>query len=213
MINILIADDHTIVRKGLIELVEDSKSIQVSAEAKNSAEVMQLLVSQSFDLVVLDISMPGRSGLEALKDIKKMYPKIPVLILSMYPEEQYAVRVIKAGASGYLNKDSAPEELIKAIKTIAKGRKYISMAIAEQLADHFDQSFEKPLHEQLSDREYEVMLKISNGVSLTTIANELSLSVKTISTYKCRIQKKLNLKTSNEITHYVISNNLNLTYL
>jgi len=208
MINILIADDHTIVRKGLIELVEDTGEIKVVSEAKNSAEVIHLLSENSYDVVVLDISMPGRSGLEALKEIKKIKPKLPVLILSMHPEEQYAVRVIKAGASGYLNKDSAPEELINAIKTIAGGRKYISTKIAEQLANHFDTTKHKAHHEILSDREYEVMLKIARGDSLTAIANELSLSVKTISTYKSRILDKLNLKNNSELTRYVIANNL-----
>jgi DNA-binding NarL/FixJ family response regulator len=211
MINILIADDHTIVRKGLIELVEDTGEIKVISEAKNSAEVIHLLSEDSYDVVVLDISMPGRSGLEALKEIKKIKPRLPVLILSMHPEEQYAVRVIKAGASGYLNKDSAPEELINAIKTIASGRKYISTKIAEQLANHFDTTIHKASHEILSDREYEVMLKIARGDSLTAIASELSLSVKTISTYKSRILNKLNLKNNSELTRYVISNNLKST--
>lgn len=208
MINILIADDHTIVRKGLVELIEESGKIKVVAEAKNGAEVLAHLVDKKFDCVVLDINMPGRNGLDILKEIKKAYPQLPVLILSMYPEEQYAVRVIRSGASGYLTKDSAPEELIIAILTVALGKKYISVNLAQQLANHFDQSVEKPIHELLSDREYEIMLMIASGKTLTEIANELILSVKTVSTYKTRLLQKLQLKNTTELTNYVFSNKL-----
>ena len=208
MIHILIADDHTIVRKGLKELVEYTKEIVVIAEAKNSAEVMNQMSAVQFDVVVLDINMPGRSGLETLKEIRKLYPNIPVLILSMYPEEQYAVRVIRSGAAGYLTKDSAPEELINAIKIVAGGKKYINIKIAEQLVKHFDQSIDKPAHEVLSDREYEIMLKIASGMTITEIANDLSLSVKTISTYKSRLMQKIDLKNTNELVQYVLNNKL-----
>ncbi|HKL07928.1 MAG TPA: response regulator transcription factor [Bacteroidales bacterium] len=208
MIKILIADDHTIVRKGIIQLIEGAQDIKVTAEAKNAAEVLHLITRQDFDVIVLDISMPGRSGLEVLKELKSIKPEIPILILSMFPEEQYAIRVMRSGASGYLTKESAPEELIKALRTIAGGKKYIHPSLAEQLADHFDQSVDKPLTEKLSDREYETMIKIATGKSLTKIAEELSISVKTVSTYRRRILNKLNLNSNVEITQLVIKNNL-----
>lgn len=206
--NILIADDHTIVRKGLIELIKEAPEFKVVAEASNSAELIHKLHDHDYDAIILDISMPGRSGLETLKEIKALKPTLPVLILSMHPEEQYAIRAIKAGAAGYLNKDSAPEELMNALKTISKGRKFISPTLAEQLANYFEQNTQLKEHEKLSDREFEVMLKIANGDSLTDIANELSLSVKTISTYKSRILNKLHLRNSTELTIYVVSNKI-----
>ncbi len=208
--NILIADDHRIVRKGLIELIQEFSEFKVVAEASSSAELLHKINDQDYDVIILDISMPGRSGLETLKEIKILKPKLPVLILSMYPEEQYAVRAIKAGAAGYLNKDSAPEELINALRILAKGRKFISPNLAEQLANYFDQNTQFMDHEKLSDREFEIMLKIAGGDSLTDIAKELSLSIKTISTYKSRILNKLHLKNSSELIMYVISNKLNL---
>ena len=211
MIKILIADDHTIVRKGIIQLIEGAQDIKVTAEAKNAAEVLHLITRQDFDVIVLDISMPGRSGLEVLKELKSIKPEIPILILSMFPEEQYAIRVMRSGASGYLTKESAPEELIKALRTIAGGKKYIHPSLAEQLADHFDQNVDKPLTEQLSDREYETMIKIATGKSLTEIAEELSISVKTVSTYRRRVLNKLNVHSNVELTQWVIKNNL-LTY-
>lgn len=208
MIKILIADDHTIVRKGLVQLLDDAKDITVTGEARNAAEVLHQISEHPFDAIVLDINMPGRSGLDIMKEIKTYRPSLPVLILSMFPEEQYAIRVIKAGAAGYLTKESAPEELMKAIRVVAGGKKYISSSLAEQLADHFDQSMEKPSIERLSDREYETMLKIASGKSLTEIASELSISVKTVSTYRRRILDKLNLNSNAEITQLVIKNNL-----
>lgn len=208
--NVLIADDHTIVRKGLIELIEEADGIKVVAEASNSAEVFKKLNESLVDVVILDISMPGRSGLETLKGIRKMKPDLPVLMLSMYPEEQYAVRAIKAGASGYLNKDSAPEELINALKIVSSGKRYINFKIAEQLANYFDQSLNKPKHEILSDREYEILIKIASGKTITDIASELSLSVKTISTYKTRLMSKLNLNGNNDLVRYVIEHKLSI---
>jgi len=208
MINLLIADDHTIVRKGIIQLIEETSDIKVTAEAKNGAEVLHLIAKQNFDIIILDINMPGRSGLEVLKELKSIKPKIPILILSMFPEEQYAIRVMRSGASGYLTKESAPEELIKALRTIAGGKKYIHPSLAEQLADHFDQSVDKPLTEKLSDREYETMIKIATGKSLTEIADELSISVKTVSTYRRRVLNKLNVQSNVELTQWVIKNNL-----
>ncbi|MFP4024012.1 MAG: response regulator [Thiohalospira sp.] len=208
MIKILIADDHTIVRKGLVQILEDAKDITVTGEARNAAEVLYQISEHSFDAIVLDINMPGRSGLDIMKEIKTYHPSLPVLMLSMFPEEQYAIRVIKAGAAGYLTKESAPEELIKAIRIVAGGKKYISISLAEQLADHFDQSIEKPSIEKLSDREYETMLKIASGKSLTQISSELSISVKTVSTYRRRILNKLNLNSNIEITQVVLKNNL-----
>ena len=208
MIKILIADDHTIVRKGLVQLLDDAKDITVTGEARNAADVLNQISEHPFDAIVLDINMPGRSGLDIMKEIKTYRPSLPVLILSMFPEEQYAIRVIKAGAAGYLTKESAPEELMKAIRVVAGGKKYISSSLAEQPADHFDQSMEKPSIERLSDREYETMLKIASGKTLTEIASELSISVKTVSTYRRRILDKLNLNSNVEITQLVIKNNL-----
>lgn len=207
-IKLLIVDDHTIVRKGLVELVESDEMIKVTAEAGSAAQALRCMLEQDFDVVVMDISMPGRSGLEALKDIRENYPGVPVLILSMYPEEQYAFRVMKSGAAGYMTKESAPEELIMAIKMVCQGKKYISENIAQQLADRLDETTNVPAHELLSDREYEVMLSIAEGKSISKIAEDLSLSVKTVSTYRSRLLKKLDLKNNSELLHYTIKNKI-----
>ena len=208
MIKILIADDHAIVRKGLKQILSGTHDMVVAAEAGSGHEVMEKIGKGDYDLVVLDIAMPGRSGLDILKEIKSQKPKLPVLILSMYPEEQYAVRVLKAGASGYLTKESAPDELIKAIRQISYGRKYVSSSLAEKLALDLEVDIEKPPHEALSDREYEVMCMIASGKRIKEIAKRLSLSEKTISTYRSRILEKMGMKTNAELTHYAIKNKL-----
>ena len=208
MIKILIADDHTIVREGMKQILSENPYIVVAAEANNGHEVLDKLNKHNYDLIVLDIALPGRSGLDILKDIKNQKPKLPVLVLSMYPEEQYAVRVLKAGASGYLTKESAPNELIKAIKQITQGRKYISPSLAEKLAGELEIDSKKPLHETLSDREYEVMIMIASGKRVKEIADNLSLSEKTVSTYRTRILEKMGMKSNAELTRYAIKNKL-----
>jgi len=208
MIKILIADDHPVVRKGLKEIIEDTPDMMVGDEASNGQETLEKVRKSDFDIVLLDISMPGRSGLDILKELKSEKPELSVLILSIHPEEQYAVRVLKAGASGYLTKESAPEELIAAIKKASIGRKYVSSSLAEKLALYLEIDDEKPLHETLSDREYEVMRKIASGKTITEIAEKLFLSIKTISTYRSRILEKMGMKSNAELTHYALKNRL-----
>ena len=182
MIQVLIADDHAIVRKGLCQILAETCDIVVKDEASQGTDVLGKISQNSYDVIVLDISMPGISGLDLLKQIKVDKPQLPILILSMYPEDQYAIRVIKAGASGYLTKESAPDQLIEAIRKVAEGGKFITPSLAEKLAYELETGTEKLLHETLSDREYQVLVLISSGKTVTEIANELYLSVKTIST-------------------------------
>jgi len=208
MIRILIVDDHTIVREGLKQIISDISGMEVTDEATNGNEALSKLRKGGFEVVLLDISMPGKSGLETLKEIRMEDQAIPVLILTMHPEEQYAVRVLKAGASGYLTKESASEELITAIRKVTNGGKYISSSLAEKLAFRLEIDTEKPLHETLSDREYQVLCKISSGNTISEIAEEMSLSVKTISTYRSRILEKMVMKSNAELTYYAIKNQL-----
>jgi two-component system invasion response regulator UvrY len=208
MIKTIIADDHTIVREGLKQILNETNDVSVSGEAKNGGELLEELRRQKFDVVVLDISMPGINGLDALKQIKIINPNLPVLVLSMHPEEQYAIRVLKAGASGYLTKESASEELLNAIRRIASGRKYVSPSLAEKLAVELDVDREKPLHETLSDREYQVLCMIASGRTVKEIAGELSLSVKTVSTYRSRILDKMHMANNAQLTYYAIENDL-----
>ena len=207
-IRILIADDHPIVRAGFKLVISDTQDMTVADEAGNGQEVLNLIRKHDYDIVLLDISMPGRNGLEVLKDLKAEKPKLPVMILSIYPEEQYAVRALRAGASGYMTKASAPNELIAAIRKISQGGKYISASLAEKLTDYLDEDASKPLHEKLSDREYQVMLLIASGKTVSDIADELCLSVKTISTYRSHIIEKMRLKNNAEITLYAVQNKL-----
>ncbi|MBW7888253.1 MAG: response regulator transcription factor [Bacteroidetes bacterium] len=208
MIRVLLADDHTIVRKGLRQILEDGIHSLSFGEAGNANEALSLLHSSEWDIAILDLSMPGRSGLDLLKDIKSLAPKLPVLILSMHPEEQYALRVMKAGANGYLTKDSAPEELVKAVTIIVKGRKYISPKLSEQLLDVISKPKNSGEHTSLSDREFEVMTAIASGKTVSQIADMLSLSVKTVSTYRARIFEKMNFSNNAELTRYAIQNKL-----
>jgi len=208
MLRILIADDHEIVRKGLGKvLVETLQPVKVD-EAKNGQETVSKVLKNEYDLVVLDLKMPGKSGLDVLKEIKQNRPKLPVLILSMHPEEQFAVRAIRAGAAGYLTKESAGDELVLAIRKAIKGERYISGSLAQLLAGELNNDLEKPLHEVLSDREYQVMLMIASGKTVGAIAEELRLSVKTISSYRTNILLKTRMKNNAEITHYAIKNQL-----
>ena len=208
MIKILIADDHTIFREGLKHILTEYSDLIVTDEARNGQEVLEKVWNNEYDMVLLDISMPGMNGLEVLKRLKKEKPKLSVLVLSMHPEEQYAVRVLKSGASGYLTKESATDELITAIRKISQGRKYITSSLAERLALGLETDAEKPPHETLSDREYQVLLMIASGKTITQIAKELFLSVKTVSSHRSHILEKMEMKTNAELTHYVIKHNL-----
>jgi len=208
MIKILIADDHAIVREGLKQILSETSDMVVTAEAGNGQEVMDEIGKDGFDLIILDIAMPGKNGVDVLKELKGQKPEIPVLVLSMYPEEQYAVRVLKAGASGYLTKESAPQELVKAIRQISQGKKYISPSLAEKLAIDLEVDSGKPLHDTLSRREFQVMSLIASGKPLKEIARKLSLSEKTVSTYRSRILEKMGMKSNAELIHYAIKNRL-----
>ncbi len=208
MIRILVVDDHAIVREGLKQILGDVKDMDVLAEAANGQEALDKIRRQAFEVILMDISMPGRSGLEILKDIKSEQPKLPVLILSMHPEEQYAVRALRAGAAGYMNKASAPDELIGAIRKVASGRKYVSPSVAERLALELGADRSHLPHELLSDREYQVMMMLAAGKSVSEIALELCLSVKTISTYRSRIMEKMSLKKNAELTLYAVQHHL-----
>jgi DNA-binding NarL/FixJ family response regulator len=207
-IKIIIADDHAIVREGLKQIVAEEKDMLVCGEAENASDLMELLNKEQWSIVVLDINMPGKSGLEALKDIKQIYPNLPVLILSMFSEDQYGLRAIKAGASGYLKKVSAPTELVIAIRKIVSGRKYINTSLAEKLAENLGNGNNIFLHDKLSDREYQIMCNIALGKSAEEIAEELSLSINTIYTYRNRIFEKMSMKSNVELTQYAVQNKL-----
>jgi two-component system invasion response regulator UvrY len=208
MIKVLIADDHAVVLEGLKQILSETADITVAAEATNGQEVLDKVRGTPIDVVVLDIAMPGRSGLDILLHLKRERPTLPVLVLSIHPEDQYAVRVLKAGACGYLTKESAPDELITAIRKVVAGGKYVSPSLAEKLAFDLEADVDKPLHETLSDREYEVLCLIALGKTVKEIADKLSLSVKTISTYRSRILEKMKMKNNAELTHYVIRQGL-----
>lgn len=210
MIRVLIADDHAIVRHGLKQILSDSGNMIVVAEAENGTEAVQKVraLNGAIDVALMDISMPGKSGIDALKMIREEVPGLPVLILSMYPEEQYAVRLIRAGAAGYMTKESAPQELVEAICRVASGKKYISPSVAEMLAEEVGGGNGASLHATLSDREYQILIQLASGKTVSGIAEEMSLSVKTISTYRSRILGKMRLKNNAELTHYVITHQL-----
>jgi two-component system invasion response regulator UvrY len=208
LIKILIADDHAIVRQGLKQIISETSDLAVTGETGDGRNVMNKIYENDFDVVLLDIAMPGRSGLEVLEEIRQKRPDLPVLILSMHPEEQYAVRALRTGAAGYLTKESAPEELISAIRKVSRGKKYVTASLAERLASAIESDFEKPLHETLSNREYQVLCMIASGKTVKQISEELSLSVKTISTFRCRILNKMRMKNNAELTYYAIQNGL-----
>ena len=208
MIKILVADDHAIVREGLKQIVRETSDMEVAGEAADGRQVVQMVANDDWDVVLLDIGMPGKSGMDILKELKAERPGLPVLMLSMYPEEQYAVRALKAGASGYLTKESVPDELINAIRKVSAGGKYVSSSLAEKLAYDLEADVEKPLHETLSDREYQVMIMIAKGETIKDIADNLCLSIKTISTYRSRILEKMRMKNNAELMHYAIKHKL-----
>jgi two-component system invasion response regulator UvrY len=206
--HILITDDHAVVRRGLREILADSLPGVTFSEAANADEALGLLTQHPTNLVVLDINMPGRSGLDVLKDIKRMYPRLPVIVLSVQPEDQYAIRCLRNGASAYINKDSAPEELAIAARKVLAGGRYVGTGLAEKLASRFDESIDRPRHELLSDRELEVMLMIAAGVSLTDIANRLRVSAKTVSSYRARLMEKMQMTSNAEVTRYAVTQGL-----
>jgi DNA-binding NarL/FixJ family response regulator len=210
MIKVIITDDHPIVRRGIRQILDDDKEERFGfiEEAGDGAELLQKLEKDDFDIVLLDISLPGRSGLELLSEIKKNKPKVSVIILSIYPEEQYAMKAFKLGASGYLNKASAPDELISAIIKTFNGGRYISPSLAQKITFNVLEEKDSPLHEKLSARELEVISLLSSGMTLSKIAEKLSLSPKTISTYRKRILEKLNLNTTSDIIRYAIKEGL-----
>jgi two-component system, NarL family, invasion response regulator UvrY len=208
VIRVLVADDHAIVRRGLRELLAETSDIQVTAEAAGAAEALDLVRRESFDVVLLDLSLPGRGGLELLGEIKAERAGLPVVILTMHPEDQYAVRALKAGASGYLTKESAPELLVDAVRRAAAGGRYVSPSLAEKLALHLDQVREREPHESLSDREFQVFRRLAAGRTVSQIAEELSLSVKTVSTYRTRILEKMGLATNAELMQYAFRQKL-----
>jgi DNA-binding NarL/FixJ family response regulator len=205
---ILIADDHAVVRRGLKEILADTLLDSEFSEACNGDEVLSHLGKTPFGLLLLDISMPGRSGMDVLREVKHAYPRMPVIILSCQPEEQYAVRCLRAGAAAYINKESAAEELATATKKILSGGRYVSAGLAEKLIDNLDEDASKPPHELLSDRELEVMRMIAVGVPLTEIGDRLHVSVKTISTYRARIMEKMQMKSNAEVACYAMTHNL-----
>ncbi len=208
MIRILVADDHAVVREGVKQILADERDMVVKGEADDGPETLKKIGQEDYDVVLLDISMPGRSGLEILEEIKGKHLHLPVLILSMHPEEQYAVRALRAGASGYLTKASAPKELIGAIRKVSSGGKYVTASLAEKLALELYTDAGKMPHERLSNREYQVMLMLAEGKSVSEIADSIFLSVKTISTYRSRILEKMGMKKNAELTLYAIHNGL-----
>jgi two-component system, NarL family, invasion response regulator UvrY len=208
MLRILIADDHAIIRRGLKQILLEEYPSAVIEEANDAEGVIKKTASDEWDIIISDLSMPGRSGLDVVQHVKQNFPKLPVLILSIHPEEQYAIRVLKAGAAGYLSKDTATEELVKAVQRVLQGRKYISSAIAEKMADGLDLDVIKPPHEVLSDREFDVFKMIAAGKTVSEIAEQLSLSITTVSTYRARIMVKMDMKTNAELTRYGLENKL-----
>jgi len=207
-IRVLIADDHAIVRQGLRQILSDTPDLTVAGEAENGVQAVQMVRNGEWDVVLMGVSMPDRNGIDALKLIKKEFPRLPVLILSMYPEEQYAIRALKAGASGYLTKQSAPELLVTAIRQVASGKKYVSPSLAEELANAIGEDSERLPHEKLSDREYQTLCMIASGKTPAEIAEALNLSVKTVSVYRARLLEKMNLRNNAELTHYGLKHGL-----
>ena len=208
MIRILIADDHAIVRRGLKQIVSEQSDMTVAGEAENARQIMDMARTQPWDVIVLDINMPGKNGLEVLKELKLEYPKLPLLVLSVHSEDQYGVRVLRAGAAGYLTKESAPDELVNAIRKVHRGGRYVSASLAETLVFELGVENDGPRHKSLSDREYQIMTMIASGKTVGEIGQELSLSVKTISTYRSRVLGKMKMRTNAELTHYAIENQL-----
>ena len=208
MIRILLADDHVVVRKGLRRILEEEAGMKVAGEAQNGEEALSLVRSTTFDVVILDISMPGRGGLDVLRDMKAE-PRAPkVIVLSMYPEEQYAIRSLRDGASAYLTKNCPPEELLLAVRTVSAGKRYITPSIAERLASYIEDDVQGALHEKLSNRELQILVLVGSGKQPTEIAAELNLSVKTVSTYRARILEKMGMETNAQLIRYALQHRL-----
>lgn len=208
MIKVLIADDHLLIRKGLMQLLDDTSDMRVTGEAENGMQAIRMVEEGSYDVVLLDISMPDKHGIDVLKQLKANQPQLPVLILSMHPEEQYALRSMKGGAAGYLNKQSAPLQLVTAIRQVASGKKYISTELAEQLANGLSEGYQELLHQTLSNREYQTLCLMAQGKKLSEMAEIMSLSPKTVSVYRSRLLEKMKLKNNAEAIHYAINNHL-----
>ena len=208
IVRLLIADDHAVVRQGIRQILTDAPEVKVVAEAATGMEALELMRDADIDLVILDLSMPGLSGLDIVRQMRQDRPAVRILVLSVHPEEQYAVRVMKAGASGYLTKDSAPEELISAVRYIAAGHKYVTATLAERLALELDNASDKLPHQNLSDREYEVMLLVAEGLKVQEIADRLSLSVKTVSTYRTRLLQKMRMRNNADVVRYAVRQGL-----
>jgi DNA-binding NarL/FixJ family response regulator len=207
MIKVLIVDDHAVVRRGLRQILADERDIEV-LETADPREVMPMLKTSPVDLLILDLDLPEKNGLDLLKDVKRMYRRLPVLILSVYPEEQFAVRVLKAGASGFISKDAAPEDLVNAIRKILRGKKHVSERVAEIWLGQIDESIGAQLHEKLSDREFQILCLLGKGKNVKSIAEDLSVSPPTVSTHRARILEKMGMKTTGELIHYAVKNGL-----
>jgi DNA-binding NarL/FixJ family response regulator len=208
MAKVLIADDHALVRAGLKQYLQDSGRFSTLSEASSGTQVLDMLRADNYDLLILDINMPDRGGLDILKHVRASYPEVRVLVVSGYPERQYAVNVLKAGASGYLPKDGSPDELLKAVGQVLSGRRYVSASLAELLVTELDTDHDRPLHAGLSEREFQIFCKLASGQSVSEIAGELSLSVKTVSTYRTRVLEKMAFKSNADITSYALRNGL-----
>jgi DNA-binding NarL/FixJ family response regulator len=208
VIRLFVADDHAVVRRGLHQVVAETHEMTVAGEAASASEALQRLAEDAYDAVVLDLSLPGGNGLDLLGEIKRRWPRMPVLILTVHSEEQYAVRALRAGAAAYLTKESAPEELQHALRKVVRGGRYVTAAVAERLAFTLGPDADRPLHEGLSDREFQVLRMLASGKAVSQIAEELHLSVKTVSTYRTRVLEKMEMKSNAELTHYAIRNHL-----
>jgi DNA-binding NarL/FixJ family response regulator len=208
MTRVLIADDHAVVRAGLRQFLETDQSIREIGEAATGRETLEQLRTSTWNLLLLDINMPDRSGLDVLRQVRSTHPETQVLVLSGFPERQYAVNVLRAGASGFLSKESAPEELLKAIRAVLSGRRYVSSALAELLVSELDGDAQRPLHAKLSEREFQILCKLAAGRAVSEIASELCISVKTVSTYRTRVLQKMNFKTNADLTAYALHNAL-----
>jgi DNA-binding NarL/FixJ family response regulator len=208
MIKIIITDDHYLIREGFKKSISKEPDMEVVGEAANASETLKLLMTTNCDILVLDISLPGKSGIDLIKDLEELHPEIKILIMSIHPEERYGMRVLQSNASGYIEKDSSPEELIKAIRLISKGKRYTSEVMSEKIISNIGRESYTELHEKLSDREFEILMKIGKGESLTAISKDLNLSISTVNTYRNRILSKLNKKTNAELIHYVVKNGL-----
>lgn len=208
MIRVIIVDDHAIVRAGLKQFLSEQVDLRVTGEAANGREALDLVRQGEVDVLVMDLSMPEHGGVDALAAIKAREPNLPILILSGFPETHYATTLLRQGASGYLNKECEPEEIVKAIRTVFRGRKYITPAVAELLAEGLGGDLDKPLHEQLSEREFQVFLRLSKGETISHMADSMSLSVKTVSTYRTRVMEKMRLESNSDLTYYALKNGL-----